>query len=72
MSSGDNIKNSIAGKDKKSMAKDFANQYMDNVIKNQIKVICPQCNMKTTIYPEHLDRACCDKCNVLLKVVDMV
>jgi hypothetical protein len=37
MSSGDNIKNSIAGKDKKSMAKDFANQYMDNVIKNQIK-----------------------------------
>jgi len=28
--------------------------------------------MKTTIYPEHLDRACCEKCNVLLKVVDMV
>ena len=42
---------------------------MNNVKENQIKVMCPKCNMKTTIYPEHLGRSYCEKCNVLLKKV---
>ena len=57
-------------KNENSEAKEFANQYMKNVIENQIKVMCPQCNMNTTIYPEHLGRSCCEKCNVLLEKVE--
>jgi len=59
-------------KDESGEAKEFANQYMKNVTENKIKVMCPKCNMRTAIYSEHLGRAYCEKCDVLLKVVDMV
>lgn len=57
-------------KDESGEAKEFANQYLKNVTENQIKVMCPKCNMKTTIYPEHIGRSSCEKCNVLLKKVE--
>ncbi len=38
-------------KDEISEAKEFPNQYMKNVTENQIKVMCSQCSMNTTIYP---------------------
>jgi ribosomal protein S27E len=61
------VKIKKSSKNESSKAKEFANQYMKNVIENQIKVMCPECNMKTTIYPEHLGRSSCEKCNVLLE-----
>lgn len=66
----DTIKCKKPKKDKSREAKEFASQYMKNVAENQIKVMCPECNMKTTIFPEHLGRSCCEKCNVLLKKVE--
>ena len=66
------VKYNEPGKCEGSKTKEFANQYIKNVIENQIKVVCPQCNMNTTIYPEHLDRAYCERCNILLEVVDKV
>jgi ribosomal protein S27AE len=70
MKVGDTVKFKKPQKDKRKEAKEFANQYMKNVTENQIKVMCPECNMTTTIYPEHLDRSYCEKCNVLLKKVE--
>jgi ribosomal protein S27AE len=72
MKTDNDVKFKKPQKDKNKEAKEFANQYMKNVTENQIKVMCPQCNMNTTIYPEHLHRAYCEKCNILLKVVDIV
>ena len=43
---------------------------MKNVTENKIKVMCPKCSMKTTVYPEHLGRSSCEKCNVLLQKVE--
>ena len=70
MKTGNKVKFKKSQKDENEEAKEFANQYMKNVTENQIKVMCPQCNMNTTIYPEHLDRAYCEICNVLLKKVE--
>jgi ribosomal protein S27E len=70
MKTGNKVKLKKPIKDKNREAKEFANQYMKNVTENQIKVICPKCNMKTTIYPEHLGRSYCEQCNVLLKKIE--
>ena len=70
MKTGNKVKFKKSPKDEKRKAKEFANQYMKNISENQIKVICPKCNMKTTLYPEHLGRSYCEKCNVLLEKVE--
>ena len=67
MKKGDNAKFNKQTKNENIEAKEFYNHYMKNVTENQIKVMCPECNMKTTIYPEHLGRSYCEKCNVLLE-----
>jgi ribosomal protein S27E len=70
MEADNNVKLKKPKKDKSKEAKEFAKQYMKNVTENQIKVMCPECNMNTTIYPEHLGRSYCEKCNVLLQKVE--
>jgi len=54
-------------KDESLETQEFSKQYMKNITEIQIKVMCPKCQMKTTIYPEHLGRSYCEKCDVLLK-----
>ena len=48
---------------------DFAKEYKKNIEAEQIKAVCPKCKMETHIYPEHLNRAKCETCNILLEAL---
>lgn len=42
--------------------KAFTNQYIVNILDNQINVYCPICGIKTSVFPEHINKAYCHTC----------
>ena len=45
---------------------DFAKEYKKNIEVNQIKATCPKCKQSFTVFSEHIGRADCETCNILL------
>jgi len=58
----------VTNNDNEGVKMDFASEYKKNVEAEQIKVICPICKREFMVYPEHLGRAECGNCNVILVI----